>query len=208
MQPHPSTGGNSRRILATLGVLGAIGALTTFGTYSLFTDSVVAGPQTIASGTVDIALGTAQPNRLTVGATNVAPGDTIQRAVDITNTAGGLDFASVSLTTAATTSSLLDTDATNGLQMVVDKCSAAWSETPVGAGFTYTCSGTTSSVIASRQVIGSTLPLGALASLTAGNTDHLRVTLTLPATANNTFQGKSSTIQYTFDATQRAATNK
>ena len=207
MQPHLSTGGNSRRILATFGVLGAIGALATVGTYSLFTDSVVAGPQTIASGTLDIALGSGQPNRLTVGATNVAPGDTIQRAVDITN-AGTIDFASASLTTNATATSLLDTDATNGLQMVVDKCSAAWTETPVGAGFTYTCPGTTSSVIASRAVIGSALPLGALASLTAGGTDHLRVTLTLPASADNTFQGKSSTIQYTFNATQRAATNK
>ncbi len=205
MHPHVSTGGNSRRILATLGVLGAIGALATVGTYSLFTDSVAAGPQTVASGTVDIALGSV--NRLTVGASNVAPGDTIQRAVDITN-AGSIDFASATLTTNATATSLLDTDATNGLQMVVDKCSVAWTETAVGAGFTYTCSGATSSVIASRAVIGSALPLGALASLTAGGTDRLRVTLTLPASADNTFQGKSSTIQYTFNATQRAAASK
>lgn len=205
MHPHVSTGGNSRRILATLGVLGAIGALATVGTYSLFTDSVAAGPQTVASGTVDIALGSV--NRLTVGASNVAPGDTIQRAVDITN-AGSIDFASATLTTNATATSLLDTDATNGLQMVVDKCSVAWTETAVGAGFTYTCSGATSSVIASRAVIGSALPLGALASLTAGGTDRLRVTLTLPTSADNTFQGKSSTIQYTFNATQRAAASK
>lgn len=200
-----SPGGNARRILATLGVLGAIGALATVGTYSLFTDSVAAGPQTIASGTVDIALGSV--NRLTVGASNVAPGDTIQRAVDITN-GGSIDFAAVALTTSASTSSLLDTDTTNGLQMVVDKCSAPWTETPVGAGFTYTCGGTTSALIASRPVIGSALPLGALASLTSGGIDHLRVTLTLPTGADNTFQGRSSTIAYTFNATQRAATAK
>ena len=207
MQPRVSIGGNSRRILATLGVLGAIGALATVGTYSLFTDSVTAGPQTVASGTVDIALGSGQPNRLTVGATNIAPGDTIQRAVDITN-AGTIDFASVSLTTNATATSLLDTDATNGLQMVVDKCSVAWTEAGIAPAYTYTCSGTTTSVVASRAVIGAALPLGALASLTNGGTDHLHVTLTLPATAGNTFQGLTSTVQYTFNATQRAATNK
>ena len=207
MQPRVSTGGNSRRILATLGVLGAIGARATVGTYSLFTDSVVAGPQTIASGTVDIALGSGQPNRLTVGATNVAPGDTIQRAVDITN-AGTIDFASVSLTTNATATSLLDTDAINGLQMVVDKCSVAWTEAGIAPAYTYTCAGTTTSVVASRAVIGAAVPLGALASLTASGTDRLRVTLTLPAAAGNTFQGLTSTVQYTFNATQRAATNK
>jgi spore coat-associated protein N len=202
-----SAGGNSRRVLATLGVLGAIGALATVGTYSLFTDSVTAGPQTVTSGTLDVALGTGQPNRLTVGATNVAPGDTIQRAVDITN-AGNVDFASLSLTTNATTTSLLDTDTTNGLQMVVDKCSVAWTEAGTAPAYTYTCSGTATPVVATRPVVGASLPLGALASLTSGGTDRLRVTLTLPTTADNTFQGLSSTIQYTFNATQRTGVAK
>ena len=88
----------------------------------------------------------------TVGATAIAPGDTIQRSVDLINS-GSLDLASVTLTTTATTSSLLDTDATNGLQMVIDKCSVAWTE--AGPPYTYTCSGSTSSVLASRAVIGS-----------------------------------------------------
>jgi hypothetical protein len=63
-------------------------------------------------------------------------------------------------------------------------------------------------VLSSRPVIQSGATLSNLSSLTAGNTDHLRVTLTFPSAAGNTFQNKSSTIQYTFTGTQRAATNK
>jgi hypothetical protein len=47
-----------------------------------------------------------------------------------------------------------------------------------------------------------------LASVTAGGTDHLRATLTLPAAAGNTYQGKSSAVDFTFTGTQRSATAK
>jgi hypothetical protein len=101
---------------------------------------------------------------------------------------------------------LLDTDATNGLQMVIDKCSQAWTE--AGPPYTYTCGGTTSAVVASRAVIGSNLALSNLGATTAGATDHLRVTLTLPSGAPNTLQNQSSTVSYAFTGTQRAATDK
>jgi hypothetical protein len=63
-------------------------------------------------------------------------------------------------------------------------------------------------VLASRAVIGSSLALSNLTSTTAGSTDHLRFTLTLPTTAGNTFQNLSSTISYSFAGTQRNATNR
>ena len=50
--------------------------------------------------------------------------------------------------------------------------------------------------------------LGSLAALTPGGTDHLRVTLTLPASADNAFQGLSSTIGFVFTGTQRAAASR
>jgi hypothetical protein len=160
---------------------------------------------------VTIALGAtgASTNRLTVNATAVAPGDTIQRSFDLTNS-GSLDLAAApTLTTTASPSSLLDTDATNGLQMTIDKCSVAWTEAGTSPAFTYTCSGTTTSVLASRAVIGSAITLSNLSTLvTAGTTERLRLTLTLPSTAGNTFQGLSSTLTYAFNATQRTATNR
>jgi hypothetical protein len=131
----------------------------------------------------------------------------MQRAVNLQNT-GDQDLASITLTTTAGTTSLLDTDATNGLQMVIDKCSQAWTESGSAPAYTYTCGGSTSTVLASRAVIGSNLALSTLDALTAGATDFLRVTLTFPSTAGNTFQGLTSAITYTFNATQRAATNK
>jgi hypothetical protein len=90
--------------------------------------------------------------------------------------------------------------------MVIDKCSVAWTES--GPPYTYTCGGTTTSVVASRAVIGNNLALSNLGATTAGATDHLRVTLTLPSGAGNTLQNQSSTITYAFNGTQRAATNK
>lgn len=161
----------------------------------------------MSSGTVTIALGAtgASTNRLNVDATAIAPGDTIQRSVDLIDQ-GTINLASVTLTTSATTSSVLDTDATNGLQMVIDKCSQAWTE--AGPPYTYTCGGSTSTVLSSRAVIQTGVTLSNLSSLTVGNTDHLRVTLTFPSGAGNSFQNKSSTIQYTFTGTQRTATDK
>jgi len=196
----------AQKLLATVAVLGAAASIAGLGTYATWT-STTSQNQSISSGTVTIALGAtgAATNRLNIGATALAPGDTIQRSVDLLNS-GTLDLASVTLTTTAPTSSLLDTDGTNGLQMVIDKCSQAWTE--AGPPYTYSCGGTTSSVLASRAVIGSTLALSNLGVTTAGATDHLRVTLTLPSGAPSTLQNQSSTISYAFNGTQRAATNK
>ena len=205
--PRPrSTWSPTRKLLASLAVLGAAASIAGLGTFATFTSSTSAS-HTVSSGTVTIALGAtgASTNRLNIGATAIAPGDTIQRSVDLINQ-GSLDLASVTLTTSATASSLLDTDVTNGLQMVIDKCSVAWTE--AGPPYTYTCGGSTSSVLGSRAVIGSSLALSGLSSLTTGATDHLRVTLTLPSGAGNTLQNQTSTISYAFNGTQRTATNK
>ena len=40
---------------------------------------------------------------------------------------------------------------------------------------------------------------------THGVTDNLRVTLTLPTTAGDTFQGLSSTVNFSFTGSQRVA---
>jgi spore coat-associated protein N len=199
--------GTTRKLIATIAILGAAASIAGFGTYASWT-STTSQSHTISSGTVTIALGAtgAATNRLNIGASGVAPGDTIQRSFDLTNS-GSLDLASVTLTTTASPSSLLDTDTTNGLQMVIDKCSVAWTES--GPPYTYTCSGSNTTLVASRAVIGSNVSLGgSLAALTSAGTDHLRVTLTLPGGAPNTLQNQSSTISYAFTGTQRAATNK
>jgi predicted ribosomally synthesized peptide with SipW-like signal peptide len=190
--------------MLSIAAVGAAAAIAGLGTYATFTSSTSAN-QTVSSGTVTIALGPggSATNRLTVGASNIAAGDTIQRAADLVNTSS-VAMSSVTLTTTASPTSALDTDTTNGLQMVIDECSNAWTEAGTAPAYTYTCSGTTTSVLATRAVIGSAIALNGMNIASAG-TDHLRVTLTLPSASN--LQGLSSTITYNFTGTQRAATN-
>lgn len=190
----------ARKLLLSIAVLGSAASIAGLGTFATFTSSTSTS-HTIASGTLSL---TTPVSRLGTGASPIAAGDTMQRAIDLSYS-GTISFGSVTLTTSATSSSLLDTDATNGLQIAIDKCSQAWTES--GPPYTYTCGGSTSSVLASRALIGSAIALSNL-TLTAGSTDHLRVTVTLPSSADNTLQTKSSAIDYTFTGVQRAGTNQ
>jgi len=190
----------ARKLLLTIAALGAAASIAGLGTFATFTSSTSVS-HTIASGTLSL---TAPFSRLGTGAIPIAAGDTMQRAIDLSYS-GTISFGSATLTTNATSSSLLDTDATNGLQIAIDKCSQAWTES--GPPYTYTCGGSTSTVLASRALIGSSIALSNL-TLTAGSTDHLRVTVSFPSAAGNTLQNQSSTISYTFTGVQRNGTDQ
>jgi predicted ribosomally synthesized peptide with SipW-like signal peptide len=191
------------KLLVSAALITVAASIVSMGAFALFTDTASVS-QANTSGTVTMAVVNVNGanNRLSVGASNLAAGDTIQRVADLKQT-GTIALASITLTTTASPTSLLDTDATNGLQMVIDKCSVAWTETG-GPPYTYTCGGTTTSVLASAPVIGASLALGNL-TLTAGTDNYVRVTLTLPSGAPNTLKGLASTITYAFTATQRTA---
>lgn len=206
-----------KKILLSVGAVGAAAAIAGMGTFATFTDTDSVS-HTISSGTVDITLAASgADNRMSVGASGMVPGDSLQRRVKLTNSASGQNLASVTLTTAATTSSVLDTDATDGLQMKIEKCAGllGWKES-ASTPYTYTCdqltagdnAGSRTTVLARRAIIGSAIALSNMSSTTAGATDDMVVTIDLPSSAGNGFQNKTSTIQYTFNATQRAATNK
>jgi hypothetical protein len=190
----------------SLGLVGLVVSALGAAAYATFTSSTNVS-QDVGSGTVAFApiATSATGQRLSVAATNIAPGDTIQRAVTLTNT-GSIDMAtgSVALTSSATASSLLDTGA-NGLTITIEKCSVAWTES--AAPYTYTCGGTTTSVLATRPVIANAVALSNITT-TAGVANHLRVTLALPTAADNAYQGLSSTINYLFVGQQRAGTNR
>ncbi|RKR12686.1 TasA family protein [Arthrobacter oryzae] len=193
----------SSKVLASAALLAAAAGVAGMGTYGGFTASTSASA-TVNAGTVKFDVGTAgAANRLTVAATGAIPGDTVQRAVTLTNT-GDQSLTAVTLTTAAAPSSKLDTDAVNGLQMQVDACPTAWTEAGASPSFTYTCSGAITPVLVSRAVVGTKMALTGLTSVAPTKTDFLRVTLTVPTSADNTFQGLTSTIGFVFDAVQRA----
>lgn len=211
-------------------ILAALGALVG-GAFATFTATATAGPQAITSGTVKLAVGPA--NDAGTGATNIAAGDTIAREADLNSTGAGLADKEITLKFSASPSSLLDTDPTNGLQVSIKACTVAWTrkvETPPPA-FKYTCGGTesavkigaaeTASVSSLESTAGALTPLNSLA---AGGQDYLVFTLTLPSgapgnvakvaacsgssggtEATEDLQGCSSTVTYTFQATQRNA---
>jgi spore coat-associated protein N len=196
------------KVLASTALVAAAAGVAGLGTYGAFT-STTSASAVVASGTVNVAVGATgtAANRLSVPASGLVPGDTVQRAVTLSNT-GNQNLSAVTLTTAASPTSKLDTDTTNGLQLTIDACSVPWVEAGTSPAYTYTCTGTTTQVLAPRAVAGANMALAGLNSLTSAAADNLRVTVTLPAAADNTFQGLSDTIGFTFTGTQRTATSK
>ena len=198
-----STNGPARRVtvaelIGSVGVIGAAAAVAGLGTFGAFTDSTTPAAVSVDSGVVSIALSAADG---TVGVplsfAGVVPGASVTQVIDLVND-GNSALASVSLETAAVTSSVLDTDTTNGLQMSVRSCSVAWT-TDVR------CTGTVRTVQTTGPVVRTTT-LTEPASLAAQTTDHLAVTLQLPASAGDVFKEQASELSLTFTATQRTGT--
>ena len=180
-------------------VTGGLVALTVAGVggaaFASFTGSTSAS-QDIDSG--DVTLTQEAGTSITVDANNIAAGDWLDRVVNLKND-GSIDITGIDLATVATNSSLLN--GPGGLEMTIDLCSTGWVQaTP--SPLTYTCSGSITSVITSQPVVGSYSLTGL--SATAGDTNSMKVRLTLPSAANDTFENQASTIQYTFSAVQRA----
>lgn len=190
----------SGKILASVALVGTAAAVAGMGTYGAFTGSTTTVDQAVTAGTVVIDL--TSPGTLSVPVTNLLPGDSVEKFATLGNT-GDSDLNTVTLTVSTTTPSVLTTDETNGLQLTIAACSVAWTAVANAAD---TCSGTETSVLTSGAVIGADKALSGLSSLTAGSADHLKITTALPTAAGNSFQGATSTIDFTFNATQRTGT--
>ncbi|MBB3676164.1 TasA family protein [Modestobacter versicolor] len=196
----------ARKVLGSLGVIGAAAAVAGMGTFGTFTDSTTPLNASVTSGTLNVDLkNIGQAATLPMTAAGFVPGDSISRAVDLVNS-GNLALGSMTLTSTATTSSVLDTDKTNGLQLTVKSCPVVWTESVVNGVATYTCSGTATTLVSSAAVMNAVLPN--VASLAPKGTDHLVVTLSLPTSADNGFQGKTSALSVTFTGTQQTGTNR
>ena len=97
----------------------------------------------------------------------------------------------------ASTSSVLDSDRTSGLQLTVESCSVAWSADE-------SCAGARRDFYAGPVLVEDQALAGA-ASLAPGAVDHLLLTVTLPTTASgDAFEGATSALNFVFTGTQRA----
>ena len=135
-----ATSSTARKVVGSLGVLGTAAAVAGMGTFGGFTDSTTPVATTIESGTLSINL-TQQGYTVPLTTAGFLPGDSLTRAVNLVND-GNSALGSVSLSSTATTASVLTTDPANGLQLSVKKCSVAWTQGGTAQAPTYTCSGT------------------------------------------------------------------
>jgi hypothetical protein len=194
----------ARKVVGSLAVLGTAAAVAGLGTYGNFTDSTTPVNTTVASGTLSIDL--SQPagaHSIPVSVAGIVPGDSITRAVNLVND-GDLAMSSISVVSTATAPSILTTDQTNGLQLAVRSCSVPWTQGGTSTAATYTCSGTTSTLVSGPVVNNGALPNPK--SLTRGQTDYLTFAITLPTSADNSFQGKSAGLSISFAGAQRSGT--
>ena len=124
-------------------------------------------------------------------------GDAESSPVDLVND-GTTALSGVALASRATTSSALDTDPVDGLQLTVRDCSVDWAEVD-GA---WSCSGNAATLYSGRILLDSALP--GVASLAPGGVDHLLLTASLPSAASDeAVAGASSALDFTFTAVQR-----
>jgi hypothetical protein len=190
------------KVVGSLGIIGTAAAVAGIGTFGSFTDSTTPVATNVATGTLSIDL--TQPSYTIPTTINgFVPGDSLTRAVNLVND-GNLPLGSVTLVSTPTASSVLTTDTVNGLQMAVKACSVAWTQVGTAAAPAYTCSGT-ERVLGSGPAVGS-IALSNPASLTAAGTDYLTVAISLPGSADNTFQNKSAGLSLAFTATQKTGT--
>lgn len=193
------------KIIASVALVGTAAGVAGMGTYGAFT-STTSATEVVTSGTVTVALGTGTANTLNIPVAGVLPGDKVEKLVTLTNS-GNSDLNNVTLATTAAASTLLTSDTTNGLQLKIENCSSAWTLT-AGA---YTCAPGATEVLASSPIlipVATQKTMTNLTSLTSGKTDNLKVTTTLPGTANNDFQTLTTSVGFDFTGTQRNATTK
>ncbi|MCW2696623.1 MAG: uncharacterized protein JWR62_1708 [Modestobacter sp.] len=197
----------ARKVIGSLGVIGAAAAVAGLGTFGTFTDSTTPLNATVATGTLSINLTAAHDTgTLNMAATNFVPGDSLTRSVNLVNN-GTTNFSALNLAATpsdATKTSLLTTDQVNGLKLSVKSCSTGWTR-PTST--TYACSGTTKTLVNNAPAVGN-FALPTPASIAAGGTDHLIISLALPTDAGNQFQGLSSGLSLTFGGTQADGTTR
>ena len=187
------------KIVGALAAVGAAVAVAGLGTFGNFTDSTSPVGTQVDSGVLSIDV--SQPGGASVPFSGgmMLAGDSRSAVIDLVND-GTTPLSAVTLRSWATSSSVLDQDTVNGLQLSVESCSVAWTS---GAGAP-TCSGT-SRLYFTQPIVVNNVALTASAALAAGATDHLKLTAALPSSASgDAFEGATSNLNFQFTGTQKA----
>lgn len=193
--PAPRQGRRLARGLVMLGV--SVVGLTTVVTGAFFTDSQDVGDNTFSTGTVDIGV---SPASAVVTMANMAPGDTVTAELTVANGGTLAQRYSVLSTSDAADANFLAAQLQLTVKSGVTACT--------NAGFSAT--GTS---VRPAGVLGSTAGtkvIGDAASgaqtgdraLATGANEKLCFQVSLPSSTGNSYQGKSTTASFRFDAEQ------
>jgi hypothetical protein len=195
-------------------VVGGV-AIVSSGVYaSLNATAFNAAPASVTTDTLKLTLASSGVSGLTGGVTtpitSVAPGDIVNRFIDIANT-GTMTGTALKLSLADAASTVLTTSAAAGLQITITECPVSFTTV------TGSCSTTATPVLAATPA--SSLTGGAASALTVSSLApgivHLKLQISLPTgsetTVNGvlpvgTVQGLTSNLTWTFTEAQRAAT--
>lgn len=198
-RPAPADRDRRRRLVGTVVIVGlafvGIGQLTTA---ALFEDSATAAVS-YASGNVSIQANGFASTTL-AAATNLAPGDTVFRSVNVTNT-GSLDlrYAVSGITTVETKnlSSVLRYTVFQGVSNA--QCAAGNTGGGAAVASNVTIATVTTAVVGS-SVMG--FQTGDRPIAAGAGADALCVAMDLPLATTSTFASATATVQLTFDAEQ------
>jgi hypothetical protein len=143
---------------------------------------------------LDLRLGLV--GQLGVGATNLAPGEAVEREVELVNV-GNLTIATVTLAARVTPPS---SPLATALNVAFTACSVPWTATGDG----YACPGTARTAVPPGPLASfaaRTVPLDALGGLAPGQRVWLVEEVALPASAGNAVAGAAAQATWTFTAT-------
>lgn len=191
-----------------------------------FTDPSTAAQGAVATGTLALTLGDGDALQVyEEDLPDLYPGATYMRAFNIT-ISGSADLKTLTVTPSDScgdcTTSLLTSDATNGLTVGIERCSVAWTPHGVTSPPTelYLCGDAGGGFFGGTKMLPDLLTPWAtlndtsvslstgLSSFTAGATYYYVVYLQLPPATSASTMGMTSTVQYTFSGSQRDATAK
>jgi hypothetical protein len=186
-------------IVGALSIVGAAVAVAGLGTFGQFTDRTSPVDTKVDTGVVSIDVSSPTGASVPFSGGMMLAGDSRSALVDLVND-GTTPLTTVTLTSTATSSSVLDQDTVNGLQLTVESCPVAWT---TGASAP-TCSGAVRNYF-TQPILVSNASLVSSAALAAGATDHLKLTAALPGSASgDAFEGATSTLNFLFTGAQRS----
>ncbi len=185
-------------------------ALVTHAAYASYTVGD-AKQHATHTGTISLTLGGNDPedDEFSIDASDIVAGDQVFRSVTL-NIGGTIPLSDVTLTTDATTSSLLDTDTSRGLYLVLFTCSTPITQHAVGGvPVPDGCDGALQNPVM-QPVVMSNVSIGSALDLTPGAHNYVGVFLILAGSNgdDSNLEGLHSVIRFRFAGVQRAGEYK